>query len=151
MSTTLPLAMLIELAQNKTDEASRRLGQLQRAQIGAAEKLEMLIHYRQEYYDQLQSQMQGGLPSSSWRNFQHFIATLDSAIEQQRAVASQADSRLAHGRSDWQQNKRRLSSFDTLAERARQQQAQLANKREQRSSDEHAARQFRQRMLAAAE
>jgi len=151
MSNTLPLAMLIELAQNKTDEASRRLGQLQRAQVGAAEKLEMLIRYRQEYCDQLQSQMQDGVPSSRWRNFQHFIGTLDGAIEQQRAVASQADSRLARGRTDWQQNKRRLSSFDTLAERARQQQVQLLNKREQRGSDEHAARQFQLRMRAAAE
>ncbi|WP_211468043.1 flagellar export protein FliJ [Collimonas silvisoli] len=151
MSKTLPLAMLIELAQNKTDDATRRLGQLQRAQVSAAEKLEMLIRYRQEYYDQLQSQMQDGVSSSRWRNFQHFIATLDGAIEQQRAVAKQADSRLAHGRSDWQQNKRRLSSFDTLAERVKQQQAQLFNKREQHASDEHAARQFRLRMIAAAE
>lgn len=151
MPNTLPLAMLIELAQNKTDEATRRLGQLQRAQIGAAQKLELLIQYRQEYCDQLQLQMQGGVSSSRWRNFQHFIGTLDGAIEQQRAVAAQADTRLAHGRSDWQSNKRRLNSFDTLAERVKQQQAQQANKREQRASDEHAARQFRMRMLAAAE
>lgn len=151
MSNTLPLAMLIELAQNKTDEASRRLGQLQRTQISAAEKLEMLIRYRQEYYDQLQTQMQDGVSSSRWRNFQHFIGTLDGAIEQQRAVAAQADSRLARGRTDWQQNKRRVSSFDTLAARVKEQQAQLANKREQHASDEHAARQFRLRMLAAAE
>lgn len=149
--STLPLAMLIELAQNKTDEATRRLGQLQRAQLSAAEKLDMLVQYRQEYYDQLQSQMQDGLSSSRWRNFQHFISTLDNAIEQQRAIAAQADTRLARGRSEWQDNKRRLNSFDTLAERVKRQQAQIINKREQRASDEHAARQFRLRMIAAAE
>ena len=79
MPNTLPLAMLIELAQNKTDEASRRLGQLQRAQISATQKLELLVQYRQEYCDQLQLQMQDGVPSSRWRNFQHFIGTLDGA------------------------------------------------------------------------
>lgn len=151
MSATLPLDTLIELAQSKANEATHRLGQLQRAQLGAAEKLELLIRYRQEYNDRLQRQMRDGVSSSGWRNFQHFIGTLDSAIEQQRAIAAQADSRLAHGRSDWQHSKRRLNAFDTLANRAKQQQTQIINKREQRGSDEHAARQFRLRMVAAAE
>lgn len=151
MSNTLPLAMLIELAQNKTDGATRRLGQLQRAQVSAAEKLEMLIQYRQEYYDQFHLQMQNGVSSSIWRNYQYFIGTLDRAIEQQRAITEQADTRLAHGRSDWRNNKRRLNSFGTLADRVKRQQAQIVNKREQHANDEHAARQFRLRMLAAAE
>ncbi|MDP3826616.1 MAG: flagellar FliJ family protein, partial [Polaromonas sp.] len=61
MPNKLPLATLIELAQNKTDEATRRLGQLQNAHTSAAGKLEMLLQYRQEYLDQLQHQMQAGL------------------------------------------------------------------------------------------
>ncbi|MFC5475998.1 flagellar export protein FliJ [Paraherbaspirillum soli] len=148
MANTLPLAMLIELAQNKTDDATRRLGQLQRAQIGAAEKLALLIQYRQEYVDRLQAKMQEGVPSSHWRNFQNFIGTLDGAIEQQRAVVAQAEARLNHGRSDWQHSKRRLNSFDTLADRVRQQAALALGKREQRDSDEHAARQFQLRAQA---
>src|SRR5438105_13292251 len=142
MANTLPLAMLIELAQTRTDEATRRLGQLQRAQIGAAEKLALLIQYRQEYVDRLQAQMEVGVAASQWRNFQSFIGTLDGAIEQQRALAAQAEARLVHGRSDWQHTKRRLNSFDTLAERVKQQAARALGKREQRDSDEHAARQF---------
>ncbi|MDY7548034.1 flagellar export protein FliJ [Glaciimonas sp. CA11.2] len=145
MSNTLPLAMLIELAQNKTDESTRRLGQLQNAHTSAAQKLALLLEYRQEYYDKLQAQMRDGVPSARWRNFQHFIGTLDGAIDQQSAIAAQADTRLSNGRIDWQQNKRRLSSFGTLAERNRQRQLGIINKREQRDSDEHAARQFQLR------
>lgn len=147
MSHALPLAMLIELAQNKTDDASRRLGQLQSLQTGARQKLALLQEYRQEYADKLQAQMRAGVPSARWRNFQHFIGSLEGAIEQQRAIADEADTRLAHGRTDWQQNKRRLSSFGTLAVRVRQQQARLLQQREQRDSDEHAARQFRLRSV----
>ncbi|WP_332778032.1 flagellar export protein FliJ [Polaromonas sp.] len=142
MPNKLPLATLIELAQSKTDEATRRLGQLQNAHTSAAGKLEMLLQYRQEYLDQLQVQMRDGVPSAHLRNFQHFIGTLDGAIEQQRALTLQADTRLAHGRSDWQHTQRRLNSFDTLADRVRQQEMLVLNKREQRDSDERTARQF---------
>ena len=142
MTNKLPLIILIELAQSKTDEAARRLGQLQNAHTSAADKLQMLVEYRQEYLDQMQQQMRGGLSAAQLRNFQNFIATLDGAIAQQRALTLQADARLAHGRTDWQYTKRRLSSFDTLANRAHQQDLLILSKRDQRDSDERAARQF---------
>ena len=142
MPEKLPLAMLIELAQTKTDEATRRLGQLQNAQTSASAKLDMLVQYRQEYMAQFSTQMQDGLAASQVCNFQHFIGTLDGAIEQQRALTLQASTRLGHGRSDWQSSKRRLSSFGTLADRVRQFELGVANKKEQRESDERSARQF---------
>lgn len=148
MPKKLPLATLIELAQNKTDEATRRLGQLQNAHTSAAEKLNMLLQYRQEYLDQLTGQMQGGVALAYLRNFQNFIGTLDGAIEQQRALTLQADTRLGLGRSDWQHNKRRLTSFDTLADRVRQQEMIAVGKIEQRDSDERSARQFYLRTTA---
>ena len=142
MPNKLPLATLIELAQNKTDEATRRLGQLQTARTSAADKLEMLLQYRQEYLDQLQVQMGAGVPSAQLRNYRNFIATLDTAIEQQHAVTAQADTRLATGRGDWQSSQRRLNSFDTLAGRVRPQAMLVLHKREQRHNDERSARQF---------
>lgn len=150
MSEKLPLATLIELAQTKTDEATRRLGQLQNAQLSASAKLEMLMQYRQEYVEQFNLQMQGGLQASQVRNFQHFIGTLDGAIEQQRALTLQANTRLGQGRTDWQSSKRRLSSFGTLADRVRQLELGVANKKEQRESDERSARQFFLRSTALA-
>jgi flagellar protein FliJ len=145
MSTTLPLTMLMDLARNKTEEATRRLGRLQSAQIDANKKLELLLQYRQEYQETLHAQMREGVASAWLRNFQHFIATLDDAIEKQRAVISQADAKLATGRSDWQQSKRRQNSFDTLADRVRRQEVQATDKREQRNHDEYASRQFQVR------
>ena len=151
MPTTLPLATLLELAQNKTQEATRRLGQLQSAQIDAAKKMELLLQYNQEYHEMMQAQMQEGVSSSWLRNFQHFIATLEGAIEQQRALMEQADAKLAQGRTDWQQNKRRQNSFNTLADRVRRQEAQVLDKREQRDNDERVTRQFQLRAAASEE
>jgi flagellar protein FliJ len=142
MATRLPLDTLIELAQNKTDEATRRLGQLQAARTSAAEKLEMLQRYRQEYLDMLQVRMGTGVSAAQMRNFRNFISTLDTVIEQQRALTAQADTRLATGRGDWQTSQRRLNSFDTLAGRVRLQEMAVLQKREQRDSDERSARQL---------
>lgn len=142
MNSKLPLATLIELAQSNADEATRRLGQLQNAHTSAAEKLDLLHQYRQEYQDQLQVHLQDGVSAAHLRNFRQFICTLDTAIEQQLALTTQADTRLAHGRTDWQHTKRRQCSFDTLAERLHQQEVTSLNRREQRDCDEHAARQF---------
>lgn len=142
MAQKLPLETLTELARKKSEEATRRLGELQNAHTSATQKLDMLLQYRQEYLDQLHGQMQGGVPSAYVRNFQNFIATLNGAIEQQRALTLQADSRLDHGRSDWRHTRQRLNSFDTLADRVRQQEVIATNKKEQRDSDERSARQF---------
>ena len=142
MARKLPLDTLTDLARTQTDDAARRLGALQNARLGAGQKLALLLQYRQDYDDQLHQLMNKGLPTAQWRNFQAFLGTLDGAIEQQRAIVAQADSRLDHGRSDWQHHKRRLNSFDTLAERVRRQDMLAQAKREQRDSDERAARKF---------
>lgn len=149
MPQKLPLDTLIELARGKTDDAARRLGLLQSAQLDAKQKLALLIQYRQDYLAQLQTLMQQGASTSQWFNYQDFLATLDGAIAQQRAIAQQAAVRLEQGRNDWQQNKRRLNSFDTLAERAQRQAQMVQAKREQRDSDERAARQFFVRRAAS--
>lgn len=142
MPQRLPLETLTDLARTQTDDAARRLGALQSAQLSAAQKLDMLVQYRRDYDLQLQALMSQGLPTAKWRNYQAFLGTLDGAIEQQRAIVVQADKRLDHGRSDWQHQKRRLNSFDTLAERVRRQELLAQAKREQRDSDERSARKY---------
>jgi flagellar FliJ protein len=149
MPSSLPLDMLIELSQSKTDEATRLLGLLQNAHTSQAQKLSMLQDYQQEYLDQFQTQMRAGLSSSQVRNYQHFIGTLAHAIDQQRLITEQAKDQLANGRTHWQQSKRRVASFDALAERARLEAKAVQGKKEQRDSDERASRQFSMRQAEA--
>jgi flagellar FliJ protein len=142
MATKLPLDTLTDLARTQTDKAAGRLGALQTARITSAQKLDLLVQYRQDYVDQLHALMQSGMPAAKLRNYQNFLVTLDGAINQQRAIVAQATTRVDHGRIDWQHHKRRLNSFDTLAERVRQQEMLVQAKREQRESDERATRKF---------
>lgn len=144
MSPRLPITTLTELAQGRTDDAARALAGLRNANLGAAQKLELLLQYRADYAAQLQSLLAAGLDTTQWRNYHEFLGALDFAIEQQRAALSQSQAALDRGRGEWQHEQRRLSAFETLAERLRRQEAVAQGRREQRASDEQAAR-----MLAA--
>lgn len=149
MATKLPIDTLTELARSRADEAARRLAALREANLSASRKLELLQEYRLDYGTQLQSLLQAGLPAPQWRNYQDFLKALDAGIEQQRAAAAQSEARLDHGRTDWQHQRRRLNAFETLAERLQRQQAVVQNRREQRASDEHAARMLLDRAARA--
>jgi flagellar FliJ protein len=140
MSKNLQLGTLIDLAQTKNDLAAKQLGLLQRTHTSAVEKLEMLLQYRQEYVEQFNQKMRIGMASSSLSNYQQFISTLGSAIDQQRSLILQSESRLAYGRTEWQSTKRRFKSFTALAERAQTLKEALSNKKEQIDSDERSAR-----------
>jgi len=140
MPSQLPLDTLIGLAKDSADDAARALGRLSAERNHAEQQLSMLQDYRQDYLARLQAAMQSGMSAADCHNYQRFIATLDDAIGQQAAVLRQADSHLAQGRTHWQQQQRRLNSFDALAERERRAQAVVETRREQRASDEFAAR-----------
>jgi flagellar FliJ protein len=150
MSPSLPIGPLTDLARSRTEDAARRLAACQIAKTSASLKLELLLQYRRDYSAQLKTLMQDGLDSAQWRNYQNFLATLDGGIEQQRAAAVRAEAGLDHGRSDWQHQHRRLSAFETLAERMQREQSTAQARREQRDSDEQAARMFLDRSSAQA-
>ena len=67
MAAKLPLDMLTELARTQTDKAAIRLGALQTARITSAQKLDLLMQYRQDYVDQLNALMVNGMPAAKLR------------------------------------------------------------------------------------
>jgi len=134
------LDTLIGLAKESTDEAARLLGRLTAERSNAERQLAMLRDYRQDYLERLQQAMTRGMSASDCHNYQRFIGTLDDAIGQQQDVLRQADENLAKGRLYWQQEKRKLNSYDALAQREARAQALVESRREQRLNDEYSAR-----------
>lgn len=145
MPSQLPLDMLIGLAKDNTDEAARQLGQLHTARNDAERQLAMLHDYRQDYLQRLQRAMVAGMSAADCHNYQRFIGTLDDAIGQQNAVLTQAETHLATGKLRWQEEKRKLNSFDALAQRVSNTEAREESRREQRANDEYSARLVRGR------
>jgi len=140
MPSQLPLDMLRDLAKESTDEAARALGRLNAQRAQAEQQLGMLHDYRQDYLQRLQSAMQAGMAVADCQNYQRFISTLDDAIGQQTSVLRAVEEQVARGRQHWQQEQRKLNSFDALSQRQARAELIAEGRREQRASDEYSAR-----------
>lgn len=137
------LPMLIDLARDGANEAGKQLQTLATERAGADQQLSMLLVYRQDYAERLQKAAETGLSASNYHNFRQFIATLDEAISQQNRVVAQMDARIEQGKQRWYAEKRRVSSFEALQSRERQQQLVRDNRAEQLASDEISANLYR--------
>lgn len=135
------LDVLIELASAETDEAAKRLGQAIRACKDTEQKLELLLQYREDYAARFQASLTAGLTAAGYRNFQLFMDKLETAIDGQRQIVQEAQRQMGNQRSAWQASERKRMSYDTLATRAEKQEQQRESKRDQKQTDELAARQ----------
>lgn len=147
MTQPFTLRPLMNLAQTQSETATRKLGQLNRKEVDAQNKLETLQHYRSDYQTRLQEATQQGMSPSELRNFQEFINKLDAAIAQQTQVVQQSKMSTQQGRSEFTDTQRKLKSFDTLLQRHIEVQNQIAAKTEQKDLDEHTGRYAAYKML----
>lgn len=134
------LQPLINLTQHENETVTRKLGQLNRMEQSAQQKLDMLIGYRRDYQNRLQEASQAGMDQAQLRNFQHFINKLDDAISQQRKALEQSKVSTQMGRAEFNATQRKLKSFDALQQRHIDAQKKLAEKSEQKALDEHTSR-----------
>jgi len=142
MASPSVLDTLIELATKETDEAAKRLGRAVRANSDAEQKLAMLMQYRDDYVARFQTKMSAGVSAAGYRNFQLFLDKLDEAIRGQQRVVQDAGRRVGNERTTWQGSERKRMSYDILAERATKVQQLKEAKRDQKQTDEFAARQL---------
>ncbi len=134
------LQPLLDLAQTRTDDAARQLGELIASERSVEQKLKLLENYRQEYHDRFVQAVQGGIAPDAWRNFSAFINRLDDAISAQRAIVEQSRAQTAQGQQAWLKQRNRLKAFDTLSQRHQATVARGEARQEQKLTDEHAAR-----------
>ena len=139
---TLPTAIstLIELATTETEEAAKRLGLAIRAADDADKQLQLLLHYRDDYAARFQANLAAGLNAMGYRNFQLFMDKLDTAINGQTQIVQDAKKRVERERGAWQAGERKRMSYGTLANRAEKEAQRKENKRDQKITDEQAAR-----------
>jgi flagellar FliJ protein len=141
-STSSSLGTLIELATRETDEAAKRLGRYMKNAEDAEQKLKMLVQYRDDYAARFQQSLIAGLTGMGYRNYQLFLDKLEQTIAGQQSAIRDMRVRVERERAAWQASERKRMSYDTLAKRAARADQLQQNKREQRQTDEHAARQL---------
>lgn len=141
MASHSTLEFLIELAHTESDAAAAGLGKALRLGEDGTNKLGMLTRYRDDYVRNFQNGMAAGVTASSYRHYQSFLAKLDQAISGQQAIVTGLEKKIAQERSAWQESERKRNSYQMLVDRAIQKDHKAALHREQKSTDEHAARQ----------
>jgi len=145
MTKPFTLQPLLELMQNRADEASKHLGKLISAEQNARSRLEMLEQYRAEYADKLRDVTAQGLTRQVLANYQDFLSRIDEAIQQQTQVIKQSANNTQRGQQHWQQQNSKLKAIDTLAIRHEKKEQKQLEKQEQKLLDEFSTRNFHAR------
>jgi flagellar protein FliJ len=134
------IQILIDLAQSRTDDATRRLGGLTTQCNQIDTQLLVLVQYRDEYCRRYEASVKNGISATDWRNFQEFLAKLDKAIAQQQQALLHAKNGLEAGQQAWHSARRTLKSYDTLSQRRVRTEREREAKRDQKETDEYASK-----------
>lgn len=138
-----PLQSLLDLSQNRMDDAARKLGQLLASEQEVEKTLALLDQYREEYEARFRQAAQDGLSRDEWANYQTFLGRLDEAIAQQRTLVEASKQRTVDGQREWLDKRNRVKAFDTLSQRHKANEVRSEAKTAQRDQDEHAAKNYR--------
>lgn len=142
MASKFSLQPLLDLMQNRSDEATRQLGQLISAEQNARSRLQMLEDYRNDYAVKLRDACAQGVTPMALRNYQDFLARIDEAIDQQTLAVSHSEQNTASGQENWKEQNKRLKAIDTLSHRHDLRERVVDNKQQQKIQDEHTVRKY---------
>ena len=139
MPTTSSLKLLLDLAQQRTDSAAKKLGKLNLQQQEAEKKLNLLMQYRHSYQSHFQNSSAKGIDHIEWLNFIAFINKLDAAITEQQQTVLYAQNKKIEGGNEFLSCQCKLKSYDTLSQRQHIEENQKQSKFEQKMQDEFAS------------
>ncbi|MEW6313680.1 MAG: flagellar export protein FliJ [Pseudomonadota bacterium] len=136
MAKKFPLQSLLDLSQNRTDAAAKKLSSLKVRWQEAEDKLNQLEQYRAEYQERLRLALQRGIGAAEWRDFQAFLSKLELAIRQQAEESQRCKRAWENGQKDWLSESGKFKAFDTLAQRHHEVESKREAQIEQREHDD---------------
>lgn len=121
-------------------DRARDLGEAQRQLADAEARLVELRTYHGEYLGAFRKRAEDGTSIRALRDFQAFLARLETAMQQQEQLVVQARERAAGSRRSWQGAAQQVKAVDAVVDRWEQVEARALDRREQKESDERAQR-----------
>lgn len=148
-----PLMALLSQAERERDTAVALLQQANDSFAAAQSQADQLVAYRGEYEARFREQFKSNNSVSILQCYQGFSSRLTQAIEQQQQIAAHALRKLEQAREGLRDQEMRVASVRKLLERRLTEQRIAADRRDQKQTDEFAARaawaQLQQRSIAA--
>lgn len=124
------------LAEQRREEAGRRLAQLQSQLRNEEQRLRELLGYRQDYCTRIVNS--GAIDAARLQDFNAFLARLDEAILQQRQSIAKQQRKVAHARQHWLQTWQYHRTMSHVVEKRREGEEREREQQEQREADETA-------------
>jgi flagellar FliJ protein len=137
------LTTLRELAERQRDAARAQLMQAEAQSNRALAQLDQLRAYEADYRSRTPGAAGVAAPIELLRCHQGFMGRMDQALGQQREALRRADAELLRRRQLLHQAELKLASVERLIARREAERQRLAQRREQRQTDESALQRHR--------
>jgi flagellar FliJ protein len=140
MSTQSPLMLVLEAAEKARDAAVAEMEGARRAYEAARQQSQSLTDWRREYQNKWQSQFRqvGGM--EIMRCYQDFMQRLAEAVSDQDKRVEQARVVMERCREQLIERERKVAAVSQLMDRRQAELTMAQNRREQKATDEVAAR-----------
>jgi flagellar FliJ protein len=135
-----PLMALLGQAERERDAAMAESRRAIDAQAAATAQAEQLTTYRGEYEARFREQFSRSCSMDVMQHYQGFMQRLTMAIDQQQRVVVHAQGRVERLLQLLREQEMRVASVRKLLERRLQELRLVADRREQKQTDEFAAR-----------
>ncbi|MCC5810641.1 MAG: flagellar export protein FliJ [Ectothiorhodospiraceae bacterium] len=127
---------------NKADRAAREMARVGEQVQHERERLQQLEDFRNDYLNGAVNQEGVAMDAFRLRDFNAFIAKLDTAIGQQRKHLRELEQQLTACREQWQEEQRRADAVGKVVDGYRTEERRKDDQAEQRRSDELAMQRF---------
>lgn len=132
------LQMLIDMAQTASHAAQGHRVRVQGEVDAARTQLDMLVRFRADYAQRAQAQLRSGCDAAANANQMRFAQRLEQAALAQMQDLRNRERALAAAEDEVRDAERKLKSLQALAARQAEQQRLLAQRLDQKQTDEAA-------------
>jgi flagellar protein FliJ len=135
-----PLITLLEQAEEARDAALAQFEVSRKAHEGSRQQLQSLQDFRDQYQTRWQTQFRQAGGMEIMRCYQDFMARLGDAVNDQHRRCEQFSQAMERCRTELIERERKVAAVTQLLQRREKEQAQREMRREQKATDELAAR-----------
>ena len=136
--------LLIRLATEKCDDAAQVMNYARQRMETARQRLQQLAQFLADYLHRRIAQGEQGMAAGPWVDYQKFIERLQEAIAVQRQEVDSSQHAYQQATDAWQAARKKLKALEKLQEQEDMRARLREAKREQKQTDEFAARIFRE-------
>lgn len=140
MNPLQPLMSLLQQTERERDEALQVHQRMEAALAAAQQQADQLLSYRRDYEQRWSAQFskEGQMPLVHC--YQNFNERLTQAVQYQHNAVQQAQAQAERSRLLWTEQEIRVASVRKLIERRLRELQQSSERRDQKATDEFAAR-----------